>query len=423
MSANMRSPFGLRLFTRAVLVILISTCLISWRQPTQSQAGAASPTATVYPRRGLIPAVVYVSSSDQHIHELAFKNTWQDTDLTAASGAPLINGNAIPMAFRMSDGVSMVVYWGADRHVYAIYLELLLQANNWHEVWHLADLTAIAASPLAATNPYGFNRSDGVPAVVYMSSDGHVHELRLDAGWHWSDLTVLSNAPVPLYYFLREPVAYVRSDGMTTVLFECVVDHICELRLDNGWKWADLTADAGAPITGSPYSLYIQSDGLTTINYIGSDHHLYHLKLGLVWQWADLTALSGAPLGPIGYGRNGPFGYVRYDGINTVVFATEDLHLYEIRFDNGWKNWEMTSIQDAVLGWDPKGYVRADGFTAVVYQGNDNSIREIRLESDGWHPANLTYLAGAPSSWYGLGGPWPYNRSTLYTVNLAHITW
>jgi hypothetical protein len=308
----------------------------------------------------------------------------------------------------------MVVYRGTDDHIYSLYLELLRQGNSWQEVWHWADLSAIAGSPAAASDPYGYVRSDGISTVMYTGSDGHIHELRLESSWIWADLTAISGAPAASG---GRPVSYVRGDGISTIVYTAASDgHICELRLDDGWQWADLTALSGAPLPLSDLSAYVRSDGISTINYAGLNGHIHDIRLETEWIWADLTALSGAPV--TGYR---PYGYVRSDGLNAIVYATSGAdagRIYELRLDNGWQYYELTSVPNAVRGYRPVGYVRADGISAVVYLGGSVwHIQEIWLGT-AWHWADLSYLAGAPAM---DSYPWPYNRSVVARVYLPLV--
>ena len=380
---------------------------------SQAESGSASETALSHSH--LTPAVVYVTD-DGHIHEIALKGTWQDRDLTAAAGAPVTySGLPQPMAYRRSDGVSMVVYRGTDDHIHSLYLDLLRQGNDWQEVWHWADLSAITGSPAAASDPTGYVRSDGISTVVYTGSDGHIHDLRLETDWIWADLTAIAGAPAASG---GRPIAHVRGDGINTIVYKAASDgHICELRLDDGWKWADLTALSGAPPPMSDLSAYVRSDGISTINYAGWDGHVHDIRLETDWIWTDLTAISGAP----GTGYR-PYGYVRSDGINAIVYATSGMdagHIYELRLDSGWQYYELTSVPNAIRGYGPVGYVRADGISAVVYLGGSVwHIQDIRLEKDGWHWVDLSYLAGAPAAG---SYPWPYNRSTIVRVHLPIV--
>jgi hypothetical protein len=392
------------------IIVTLAILFVVLPQPGLVAGGSASGAAPAHPY--LTPAVVY-ATGDQHIHEIALKGTWQHRDLTAAAGAPLTYSyDTRAMAFRRSDGVSMVVYRGTDNHIHSLYLELVRQGNSWQEVWHWADLSAITGSPTAASNPYGYVRSDGISTVVYTGSDGHLHELRLEGGWIWADLTALSVSPLPT----GGPIAYVRGDGINAIVYVAAYDgHICELWLDTGWNWADLTALTLAPLPMSALSVYVRSDGISTINYTGYDGHIHDIRLETSWIWSDLTLISGAP----GTGSR-PFGYVRSDGINAIVYATSGAdpgHVYELRLDNGWEYYELTSVTNAVPGYIPVGYVRADGISSVVYRSEDFHINEIWLGTT-WQWADLTYLAGAPAA----DGPhWPYNRSTVAYVYLPLI--
>lgn len=385
-------------------------------QPGPSQAEVRNLASEVaLSQSGLIPAILYVTY-DQHIHEIALKGTWQDRDLTVAAGAPVAYPYSRPMAYQRSDGVSMIIYRGEDSHIHSLSLDLQRQGNTWQEVWHWADLTNLIGSPLAACDPYGYVRSDGLSTVVYTAGNGHIYELGLGKDYlYWMDLTAFSGAPTAVSC----PHTYVRADGINAVVFAGLAgDHIYELRLDNGWKWADLTDLAGAPdaISFIDPTAYVRSDRISTVNYLGVDKHLHELRLEGGWKWADLTALSGAP-----EPDSTPFGYVRSDGINAIVYHVvhpDGARVYELRLDNGWHYDELTSASNAVLGGDPPtGYVRADGISAVVYGGIDQHIHEISLQTT-WRWADLTNLAGAPIA---AGNPRPYNRNAVACVYLPLI--
>ncbi len=409
-----------------LLAIMIGFCLHGGRiqaaQPPASSGGAQTREMTQSGSH-LIPAVVYVTD-DGHIHEIVLKGTWQHRDLSAAAGAPGIYFDAHyarPMAYRRSDGVSMVVYRGFNNHIYALYLEIVYQGGSWQEVWHWADLSTITGSPAAASDPYGYVRSDGISTVVYTGSDGHIHDLRLESSWIWADLTTISGTPTAAP---TRPFAYVRGDGINAIVYKGMPaqgGYLYELRLDDGWKWANLSTLYGAPQPFSDLAAYVRSDGISTINYAGSDGYIYDLRLEGNWTLANLTTISGAP-GTLFE----PHGYTRSDGINAIVYATSSPdggRVYELRLDNGWQYYELTSVPNAVDGYTPLGYVRADGISAVVYMDAEGAghIQEIRLEDDGWHWADLTDLAGAPAASAYYGWPWPYNRSAVVYVYLPCV--
>jgi hypothetical protein len=414
-----------------LLVVAIGLCLPGG----EGRADAGSAThghgaagAMAPPGARLIPAVVYVSA-DGHVHEIALKGTWQHRDLTAAAAAPVVaSPTGRPMAFRRSDGVDMVVYRGADAHIYALYLELLTQGGAWQEVWHCADLTTLTGSPHAGSDPYGYVRSDGISTIVYIGTDGSVNDLRLEGGWIWADLTLIAGAP-PAKHNTNNgpvPVAYVRGDGINTVVYTASSNgHIVELRLDNGWKFADLSNISGAPLPAWHLSAYVRSDGISTINYAAGDGRVIDLRLDNGWQWADLTALAGAPATN---SSDRVFGYVDADGVNAVLYSRSALDpypydIFELWLDAAWHAYNLSSATGGGVGYGPVGYVRADGVSAVVSRGlgANGHIQEVRREPTGWYWADLTQLAGAPWASNTGGTPWPYNRRAVTHVHLPLI--
>jgi hypothetical protein len=401
-------------FVRGLAMAAIALAIVLQSVPLQARGEMA--VGASIPQPYLTPAIVYMATGG-HMHEITLRGTWQDRDLTSASGDPHPNSVLTqPVAFRRSDGISMVVYRDDNNHIKALYLELLRQPGRvyWQEVWHWADLTAIAGSALAATDPFGYVRGDGVNAVVYVGMDGHVHELWLGTKWTWADLTAIAGSPLATG---MRPFGYVRGDGTSTVVYQSAADHVIELRLDNTWLWADLTTITGATLPSSSLSAYVRSDGYSIINYAGTDGHVHELRLETSWMWGDPTAISGSPLTSLT-----PYGYVRSDGMNTIVYATynpdtDHFRIIEQRLENAWQWYEMTSVQNAVRGYMPVGYVRSDGISCVVYLGLNGHIQEIRLGTT-WIAADLTNIAGAPNA---SSGPWPYNRSIVSKTYLPLI--
>src|SRR5215469_1856244 len=119
-----------------------------------------------------------------------------------------------------------------------------------------------------------------------------------------------------------------------------------------------------------------------------------------------LLLSSGVALAQVGYRRS--------DGISAVVYLGTDVpHIYEFRLErDGWHPADLTQLTGAPLPASdgqgvPAPYVRSDGINAVVYRGNDNNIYELYLR-DGWHVGYLSQLTGAPPA---LMNPAPYVRS------------
>ena len=391
---------------RAVLTLGVLATILLGPGP----AAAVGPSGAA-PQRHLIPAVVYVGQ-DGSIHEIALKGVWKGRNLTVASGAPGAPGpSSRVMAFRRGDGVSMVLYRGTDMHVHCLYLAFVQVGGAWIEEWTWADLTAIAVAPDAASDPWGYVRSDGIAAVVYSGNDGGVHELRLEGTWQWANLTSLAGAPASY----GRPTGYVRGDGVNAVVYvgaAATGSQIHELRLDGGWKWASLTSLASAPPAASEPSAYVRSDGISTINYRGTNGHVQDVRLDSGWQRADLTALAGAPPA-----RGTPAGYVRNGTINAIVYSSSGPaagEICELRLEDTWQYYCFGAVPGAITGYAPRGYVRADGLPAVVYIGTDSHVHELRLEGT-WFAADLSAL----TNWVlPVGELWPYNRSGVVAVYL-----
>ena len=163
---------------------------------------------------------------------------------------------------------------------------------------------------------------------------------------------------------------------------------------------------------------YVRSDGINSVVYQGSDQHVYELYLlGNQWQLGDLTYLTGAPLA-----YSVPQPYVRSDNVSSVVYAGADGHIYEIYLWGGtWYYGDLTAISGAPLGADPHPYVRADQINSIVYVGQNQHIYEIYLYG-GWHWGDLTAVSGAPPIFNGLHPYVSSNKisSVLYVAGDGH---
>ncbi|MEO6826658.1 MAG: hypothetical protein ABI255_01565 [Microbacteriaceae bacterium] len=171
--------------------------------------------------------VVYLGK-DTHIHELWWKATggWHHNDLTVAAGAPPAGG--APTGYVFLDQLTQHVnYRGVDGHIN----ELWWQASGWQHA-NLTQLTgAIPASSGSVPAGYAFEAQPRQPRatqhVLYLGSDGHVHELWWDfTGWHQNDLTAASNSPASI----SNPAGFVEVDTASQhVYFNSADHHIVEL--------------------------------------------------------------------------------------------------------------------------------------------------------------------------------------------------
>jgi hypothetical protein len=152
---------------------------------------AASPsalTSLLYP--GNEDHVEYIGS-DQHVHQFWYNGTWHTTDLTAQTGAP---NAASPGA------LTSLLYNGNQDHVEFIDSVGHVQ-ELWYNgsTWQFTDLTAetgapLAASPSALTSLLFPGNEDH---VEYIGIDQHVHEFWYNGSqWETTDLTAQTGAPL-----------------------------------------------------------------------------------------------------------------------------------------------------------------------------------------------------------------------------------
>jgi hypothetical protein len=71
----------------------------------------------------------------------------------------------------------------------------------------------------AVGNPFPYVTHDGDPRVVYLGSDAHIHELRLQGGWYQADLSAIVTDSPPAVPAGSTPFAHFGSDGIARVLY------------------------------------------------------------------------------------------------------------------------------------------------------------------------------------------------------------
>jgi hypothetical protein len=133
-------------------------------------AAAGDPVGYVFDAQGT-EHVLY-RGVDARVHDLCGTPGvgWTDTDLTGATGAPLIAGEPCGYVFK-AQATQHVVFRGDDYHVH----ELSSAADG---VWQHDDLTQLASAPGVVSDPFGYAfEAQGSRHVVYQGADDHVHEL------------------------------------------------------------------------------------------------------------------------------------------------------------------------------------------------------------------------------------------------------
>ena len=338
--------------------------------PTNFEAIIGAPTGRNprgYVRGDNVSAVVY-ATLNQQIHELALTDGgWVHNSLSAYGG----QGGTEPMGYRRSDNMSSVVYRGIDGHIHELAL-VGEEAFPWRDF----DLTAHSGAPVGGSHPMGYVRHDNVSSVVYTGTDGHIHELALNAndggGWRDFDLTKESGAIVGG----STPMGYVRHDSVSSVVYTGTDGHIHELALNandgGGWRDFDLTKESGAIVGGSTPMGYVRHDNVSVVDYTGADGHIHELALNMndggAWRDFDLTMISGAPAGGLG-----PIGCNKQNGSSSVIYSSPSHEIHELLY-NKFIAWGYTNLskefelQGNFHGSTPMGYVRSDGRYAIVFE-------------------------------------------------------
>jgi hypothetical protein len=207
-----------------------------------------------YVRSDGINAVVY-QGSDAHVHELALSytcGTWADQDISGSA----VSAASDPRPYVSADHSNSVAFRGAGNDIYRVYARLPSSGTTPSCVgrdigvalaWTVENLTNAAGGPSASGQPSAYVRSDGVDAIVFVASDGHIHEIAVDAASTATDTDLTpggANAAGSI-------MGYARPDGVNAVVYTSASDaHVHELSLDRGqtrWVDTDLTSIAGGP--------------------------------------------------------------------------------------------------------------------------------------------------------------------------------
>ena len=283
--------------------------------------------------------VVYVDD-DGRVHELWFAlgTGWRHNDLTRAAGAPSATvRHGVHSYTWAQDTTQHVVYVGTDGHVHELWFAP-------GEGWRHNDLTRATGggAPAADSPPFGYEWGHGRSQhVVFADAEGHVHEFQFRGGrWAWTDLTREAGAPAA--HATAKLAGYVwERDRSRHVLYRSQEDELVELfSVDGGpWRFNRPAAEAGAGAVlwrgGNPTG-YVWKDGAQHVVYPDRDGHVVELLFppdGGGWRQRDLTRTTGAP--EVTTGR--PFGYSWPEGKSQhVVFRTRDGMVHELWYEGGW---------------------------------------------------------------------------------------
>ena len=249
--------------------------------------------------------VNYIGSGS-HIHELyrssgASPTDWTDNDLTALASAVQPHSNTALVSYWGSDSSQHVFFTGTDDHVHELYIAP--GTNGWAD----NDLTALTeglAPPNANTALAGLWNTDSSQNLLYIGTDGDIHELFIvpgPVGWAQHSLTKVGHAVAPNLGTALD--VYTGTDGSMHINFFGVDGHVHELynhpgAAGAGWVDNDLTKMANAvdPVVGDrELHGYWGNDSSQHVNFIGADgdlHELYIAPGASGWVDNNLTQLA-----------------------------------------------------------------------------------------------------------------------------------
>jgi hypothetical protein len=312
---------------------------------------------------------------DGNLHELTLDgSSWSSHTINpSATVASKLS------AYRRVEGVDALIFRDSTNHVVQL---LRTGGNSWTDE---ADLTDVTNAPLAVGNPMAYVRADGVNAIVYRTAAGHIIELRRGSrGFLKTDLMAASGAPSDVDA-ASDPVATVRSDGYSSVVFRSTAGQVVELYRAVGGDWhiGSPSGVAGAPVAVDRPFVYTERDGTNAIVYRTDLNRIIKLTLsGSQWTSAQI-ATNGA---------GSPVAYTRTDAVTAVMFRNTANKLVQVTGATT----DLTTLTGAAnAATSPAIYVRNDGFNAVLFETSANHVGELFVQRGGtWGSGDITAVAG-----------------------------
>jgi hypothetical protein len=127
---------------------------------------------------------------------------------------------------------------------------------------------------------------------VYGTADGRVIALWLSGAWAWQAVV----AGAPQIAFNSTPAAYVRTDGIESIVYRTVTNSLVELTNNTHWQAWDLSALFGIPPANSDPTTSIRAESRNTVVFTTLGNHVRELSIHIGdgnWSLRDLTAESG----------------------------------------------------------------------------------------------------------------------------------
>jgi hypothetical protein len=351
-------------------------------------ARASRTSAVVGWQRSLTTDSIVHVATDGHVHH--FDNSSGSWNAEDASGsAPQPSSGALLTAYRRADGSSSILYRSGDQ------LVELNRGSSYFDTWH-AYTFPLAPNTTPVGDPATYVRADGLSAVLYRTSTGHiieVSETMSPTWWSTRDLTAATGVPV---LAASDPTAYVRSDGVSSVLYRSSDDQIFELYMspDHYWDWGEPSVLAGAPAAAGKPAGYTHHDETNAIVYATTAGRVEELWLdGDGWHAGDITGGGASAF-------DNPVPYVRTDAIEAVDYFTWDYthggQVWEIANAGSWIAYDLNNYVPAgYVHTEPAPFVSHDGWDTIAYGTSYNHANTLTHEPNvNWRTTDLTLSTG-----------------------------
>jgi hypothetical protein len=278
--------------------------------------------------------------------------------------------------------------WGDTSLTYvdpSNHLKLLTLVSSG---WALKDLSTSGLTVMPFDVVSAFNRTDNLGSVVFRTPDEHVHHLTHSIlGWDGNPL-VNSNLPTAA----NEPSAYLRADEVSAIVYVDHSGHIQDLTEAKGassWSVWDMTSGTGAPPAATDVAPvgYVRADGVSSVVYVDQNRHVHEMTLpvGGTWSTADLSNMTGATAA-----MSSLRAYSRGDGVSAIVYLDSAGSVHEISLSGTWSHANITAMTNGPSAHVVSPYVRSDGISALIVMTNSiQHIHEISLGPTGWNDFDM----------------------------------
>jgi GH25 family lysozyme M1 (1,4-beta-N-acetylmuramidase) len=324
---------------------------------------------------GNLSCIAY-TEADGRIFLLEFvSGSWRSIEVFAnAHGAPAADGD--PAAVGVGNE-QIIVYRGADAHVYALSRKLTDPSALWSQ-------TEVGGN--AVGDPFVMVLGNDLHVVYWDSSDHQAHVVRRAGAWHAGELAGMPAAPSAS----GAAVAYEYSNGLHIVARARATGHLIDMFRRGGVAVNDdLTATARDDQNNVPPAAtyrpatYTRRGGAVSIVFRALHGPIWLIERDTL-RARNLGALAvkekGSGVGLPGAPNAAGSPTALATDTSRVFYRTADGTVIEVFDDSGTAKWREVCAGAAA---DPTAYADREG-VKVTFRAKDGSIRLARLANDVW---------------------------------------